>query len=126
MIPTDLIGWLDLIARVLIGAMNLDAAIRNIPHLQRLSAHVASRGFPFAYPGTAAATALQAVCSLLVIVGVFTPWAVIGLILFTIPATWLFHNFWDMEGEERTAKRISFRINIVVLGGLFALLALSL
>ena len=52
------------------------------------------------------------------------PWATIGLIGFTIGATWLFHNFWDMEGEIRNAKLLAFRGNVIIIGGLLALLAL--
>ena len=58
-------------------------------------------------------------------IGVFPTWASIGLILFTIVASFLLVNFWDKEGEERTALSNAFQTNIGLIGGLLLAAALN-
>ena len=52
------------------------------------------------------------------VLGFFTSWAALGLILFTIVASVLLVNFWDKEGEERIALTNAFQTNIGLIGGL--------
>ena len=121
--PTDLNSTMLFVARLLIGGGFLHAAVFNVPAFDRLTAFLASRGVPEARLALTVATAVQALASLLVILGLWVGLASIALIAFTIAVTLVFHNFWDFTGDERFTKRISFRINLIALGGLFALAA---
>jgi len=40
------------------------------------------------------------------------------LIIFTLPATIIFHNFWTFEGMEQQMQMIMFMKNIAIIGGL--------
>ncbi|MCS7271144.1 MAG: DoxX family protein, partial [Gemmataceae bacterium] len=40
------------------------------------------------------------------------------LIVFLIPATVIFHNFWAFEGQEQQMQMIMFLKNLAILGGL--------
>ena len=81
---------------------------------------------PYARLCLTLATAAQALASACIILGLWVPWATLVLIAFPLLVTPVFHNFWNFEGDQRFAKRVSFRINVIALGGLFALLSASL
>lgn len=45
-----------------------------------------------------------------------TPWAALELIGFTVVASLLFLNFWDLQGPERAGALNQFLTNIAVIG----------
>ncbi len=64
----------------------------------------------------------------------FLSWLLLGfkarvgavlLIIFLIPATLIFHNFWAFEGMERQMQMIMFMKNLAILGGLLLVLGLG-
>jgi putative oxidoreductase len=44
--------------------------------------------------------------------------AAIGLVLFTLAASVMLLNFWDMQGEAREVAKSAFLANIAIIGGL--------
>ena len=50
--------------------------------------------------------------------GIYVFWAALALACFTIAATLMLVNFWDMEGEARQQATIGFQLNVGILGGL--------
>jgi putative oxidoreductase len=61
-------------------------------------------------------------CSLALILGVWTRYAALVLIGFTILATLMFHNFWASPAAQVTAQTVNFLKNLGLLG-LFAMIA---
>lgn len=61
-------------------------------------------------------------CSLALILGIYTRCAALALIVFTIIATLMFHNFWASPPAAVTAQTINFLKNLGLIG-LFAMLA---
>ncbi len=47
------------------------------------------------------------------------------LLLFLIPATFLFHPFWFLEGVERDLQIVMFLKNLAIMGGLFLLFCIE-
>ncbi len=47
------------------------------------------------------------------------------LIIFLIPTTLIFHNFWGLEDPDRQVQVIMFMKNLAILGGLFIIAALG-
>ena len=45
------------------------------------------------------------------------------LIVFTMAANWLHHNFWSMEGGERNRHLYTFCNNVAVMGGIVLVIA---
>ena len=107
-----------LAGRILLGGMFVVAGLRHLTIVPVLSAAVAARGVPFPRAVLLAGTAFQIGAGLALVLGVFTSWAALGLILFTIVASVLLVNFWDKEGEERIALTNAFQTNIGLIGGL--------
>jgi putative oxidoreductase len=109
---------LRIAGRVLLGGLFLAGGIRHFFILPELTPMVAARGVPMARVAVIAASVLQALAGLLVVAGVWIVPAAIGLILFTIVASILLLNFWDMDGPAREATRNGFLTNLAVIGGL--------
>ena len=60
--------------------------------------------------------------SLALILGIYTRCAAITLIVFTILATLMFHNFWASPPAQVTAQTVQFLKNLELIG-LFAMIA---
>jgi putative oxidoreductase len=61
-------------------------------------------------------------CSLALLLGIWTRWAAVILIAFTIAATLMFHNFWAAPAPQVQAQTINFLKNLGLIGA-FAMLA---
>jgi putative oxidoreductase len=79
---------------------------------------IAARGVPFPRVVLLAGSAFQFVAGLLVILGLFLPIAALGLVLFTLVASVLLLNFWDMEGQPRQNTINVWLSNMAIIGGL--------
>jgi putative oxidoreductase len=65
-----------------------------------------------------AATALELIGGLLVLVGIFSRLGAYLLIVFLIPVTVIYHAFWILSSSERDIQLVMFMKNIAILGGL--------
>ena len=65
-----------------------------------------------------AATLLELVGALLLLLGVKERLGAFFLILFLIPTTFLFHPFWFMEGGSHDLQASLFLRNLAIMGGL--------
>ena len=106
---------------LLIGGVFVFAGLRNVANRASLTAIVAARGAP--YPGLllAVGIAMQIVAGVLVMAGIWTDAAALGLLAFLVAATLLFHNFWDHHGFDRV-NRINGLASNVALSGAFLLI----
>jgi putative oxidoreductase len=50
--------------------------------------------------------------------GIAVTYAAIGLVAFTLAASFLFLNYWDMQGAERENAKSFLLSNMAILGGL--------
>jgi putative oxidoreductase len=62
---------------------------------------------------------------LALIAGFGTRFAAIALAVFTLVATFAFHNYWAMPADKVMIQQLMFFKNIAVVGGLLALAALG-
>lgn len=104
---------LDGIARVLLCLVFLNAVIGKLTGFAGVAGMIAGRGIPLAPVLLAAAMALMAVGSVLVISGVRARLGAILLLLFLVPTTLLFHN--DVADPQ---ERIALLKNLSIMGGL--------
>jgi putative oxidoreductase len=69
------------------------------------------------------AGAAEVSLGILVAIGWQTRIAAFGLVAFTIVATLVAHNYWDMTGAARRANETAFWKNLAIIGGLLMLIA---
>jgi putative oxidoreductase len=68
---------------------------------------------------------IELVCGVLIAFSVGTRGAALLLILFTLAATYFYHDFWNMAGGERVNNMAHALKNLAIVGGLFLLFALG-
>ncbi len=74
----------------------------------------------------AAGTAFQIAAGTLLILGICVVPAALGLIVFTVAATVMMLNFWDMEGGTRGWAINNWLSNVGIVGGLLLVAAQGL
>ncbi len=62
---------------------------------------------------------------LLIAFNVGTRWVAAVLVIFTIVATYYFHDFWNMSGAAQGENLLNAEKNLSIIGGLLMLVALG-
>jgi putative oxidoreductase len=112
-----------LIGRLLIAAIFLVSGIGKLTDLPGTIAHMTEKGIPYADTLALVAGVAEVMGALALIFGLLTRVGAIGLILFMIPATLIFHAFWNYQGAERMPQMINFMKNLGLIGGLAVIAA---
>ncbi|MBI2747311.1 MAG: DoxX family protein [Burkholderiales bacterium] len=114
---------LSLIGRLLLAALFLPAGISKIGGFAGTAGYIASKGLPLPEVGAAIAVAVEILGGLALILGFGTRLAALALALFTLVATFIFHNYWGVPADQAFVQQLMFNKNIAVVGGLLVLAA---
>jgi putative oxidoreductase len=114
---------LALVSRLLLAAVFLPSGISKIGGFEGTAGYIASVGLPMPALGAAVAIAVEVLGGAALILGLGTRWAALALAVFTLVASFFFHNFWAMPEEQQMMQQIAFMKNIGLIGGLLALMA---
>ena len=114
---------LSLIGRALLALLFIPAGFSKIGGFAGTAGYIASKGVPFPELAAAAAIGVELGLGLLLLIGWQTRWAALGIALFTLVITFIFHNFWAVPVEQVMAQQQSFFKNIAVVGGLLTVAA---
>jgi putative oxidoreductase len=110
-------AWASLIGRILLILIFLKSGIGKIGNFEGTSQYMAKYGMPLATFFLMGAIFFELVGSIAVVLGYFTRFGAILLIIFLIPTTLIFHtNFSD------PIQKIHFLKNVSMLGGCLVLL----
>jgi putative oxidoreductase len=85
--------------------------------------YAAAKGVPMASVAIACAAVLELAGGLAILTGFQTKIAAWILFLYLIPVTFIFHNFWALQGAEQQNNMIHFLKNVAIMGGLVILAA---
>ncbi len=114
---------LTLTGRALIALLFIPAGLSKIGTFAGVAGYIASKGVPLPELCAALAIAAEVGLGLLILLGWQTRWAALGMAVFTVVITFIFHNFWAVPAEMVMAQQQSFFKNIAVVGGLLAMSA---
>ena len=120
---TSLQNPLSFIGRVLIALLFVPAGFAKIAGFAGTAGYIASKGVPFPELAAAAAVGVELGLGLLLLVGFQTRWAALGIALFTLVITFIFHNFWGAPAAQMVQQQQAFFKNIAVIGGLLTIAA---
>lgn len=67
--------------------------------------------------------AMEIIGGLLVLLGLYTRLGCYILMIFLIPATFIFHNFWSVDVAEQAVQLTHFLKNLTIYGGLLLLVS---
>lgn len=114
---------LSLIGRLLMALLFLPAGIGKIGGFAGAVGYIGSKGLPLPELGVAIAIVVEVGGALALIAGFGTRFAALALALFTLAASFFFHNYWGMPAEQAMMQQLMFFKNIAVVGGLLVLAA---
>jgi putative oxidoreductase len=107
-----------LAGRILIALIFLGSGIEKITGYSMTLGYMTEAGLPFPQVLLVASVVVEIGCALAIIVGWKTRLAAIGLVMWMIPVTLIFHN--PAAGQE---AMIHFMKNVAITGGLLVLFA---
>ena len=118
-------GFVSLLGRLMIAAIFLASAIGNkIPQFKATADYMATEGVPSPKLALFGAIGLLLLGGLSVVLGAWTRFGAIFLIVFLAAATYYFHDFWKFaDPVQRQLQTIQFMKNMAIGGGLLALVA---
>jgi putative oxidoreductase len=111
-----------LIGRLLIAAIFLTSGLAKLTDTPGTVAHMTAMGIPYADTLALVAGGAEVLGAIAIITGFLTRAASLGLILFMIPTTLIFHAFWNYEGADRMPQIVNFMKNVAITGGLAVLM----
>lgn len=114
--------WM-LAGRVLLSAIFLVSGFTKLTDTAGVSAHMEAQGIPSAYALAIIAGLAEVLGGLAIMFGFLTRIGALGLIVYLIPTTLIFHDFWTMEGGEAQMQMGRFLSNLAIMGGLALLVA---
>jgi putative oxidoreductase len=118
-------SFLSLAGRIGMSAIFLIAGVGKIQNWSGTAAHMEAAGIPAASLLLPLTVVAEIGGGLALLVGWQTRWAALGLFLFLIPATLIFHHFWDLLDPEQSMQRIHFLKNLAIMGGLLEFSAMG-
>ena len=113
----------SLLGRTLLALLFVPAGFAKIAGFAGTAGYIASKGVPLPEVATAAAIAIELGLGLLLLIGWQARWAALGIAIFTVVITFIFHNFWAMEAAQKMMQQQAFFKNIAVVGGLLLVAA---
>lgn len=120
---TALQNPLSLVGRLLLAMLFLPAGIAKIGGYAGTVGYIASKGLPLPEVGALVAIVVEVGGALALIAGFGTRFAALGLALFTLAASVVFHNYWALPADQQMVQQLMFFKNIAVVGGLLTLAA---
>jgi putative oxidoreductase len=108
--------WIRLIGRLALGAIFLLSVAGKLTNWSGTVAYAATKGVPQVL--LAGATALELVGVVLLLTGFKTRWGAAALVVFLVPVTLVFHDFWAVQGAQHHQQLVEFLKNVAIAGGL--------
>ena len=123
LIPDTSLPTMALIGRLLLAAIFLVSGIAKLTDTPGTVAHMTAAGIPYAETLAIVAGAAEVLGAVSIATGFLTRSGSLGLILFMIPTTLIFHAFWNEVGQARMPQMVNFMKNLGIIGGLAVLAA---
>ncbi|MEK7636350.1 MAG: DoxX family protein [Patescibacteria group bacterium] len=118
---------LFLVSRILVGGYFLMNGINHFRYTAMMVPYTQSKGVPMPKLAVLGTGVLMLVGGLGILLGVWVSYAVLALIAFLVPVTFIMHNFWTIEDpNQRLMDMIHFMKNIALVGAVLAYLAVPM
>ena len=114
---------LSLVGRVLLALLFVPAGFSKLMGFAGTVGYISSVGAPLPQVAAVIAIIVELGLGLMLLVGFKTRFAALVLAVFTVAASVLFHNYWNMPADKAFVNQLMFFKNIAVTGGLLAFVA---
>lgn len=112
-----------LMGRILLAGIFTIAGIAKLVDPIGSAAHMTAHGIPYASDLVYVAGVGELLGAFALLTGFLTRLGALGLMLYLIPVTLLFHNFWMYSGDEQVMQMSNFMKNVGLMGGLALIVA---
>jgi putative oxidoreductase len=110
-----------LAGRILIAVIFLISGFFKVGGYAQIVAYATAVHLPAPGVAIAAAAAVELAGGLAILVGFKTRFAAWLLFLYLIPVTYVFHNFWAVQGQEQQMQMVNFLKNVAIMGAMLVL-----
>src|SRR5512140_3647771 len=108
--------WAQLAGRIALGAIFIISASGKFANWHGTAGYAAAKGV--SQPLLAIAAILELLGSISLIVGFKARWGALALLIFLVPVTLVFHDFWAVPAAEKQMQMVNFLKNVSIAGGL--------
>ncbi len=112
-----------LVGRVLLAWMFIWAGYGKVMGYDGTAGYMESGGLPLVSVLLPLTILVELGGGIALIIGWKARWVALALALFTLLASFLFHNFWAMPPEAVMANKLLFNKNVAIMGGLLMVFA---
>ena len=113
----------SLLGRLALAALFLWSGYSKFAHMASNVGYMQAYGVPMADILIWPAALVEFGAAVMLALGVKVRWAALALIVFTLPATFIFHAYWGVPADQVMNQQIHFMKNIAIVGGLLTMLA---
>jgi putative oxidoreductase len=111
-------AWLDLIARILMGALFIIYGVLQTMRHDFYVGYMTKFSVPMPDILLPVAFIIEIGCGLLLVLGWKTRWAALALVVFTLIVTCFFHRYWEFDAAQGAIQMGNFYKNLAAVGGL--------
>lgn len=117
---------LFLIGRILLGGFFIMMGINHFKEKKMLMGYAKSKGAPASGMMIISGGVLMVLGGLGIVVGSFIQIAIVLILIFMIPTTFMMHKFWkETDSEKKMSEMVNFTKNMAIIGALLMLLVLG-
>jgi len=113
------------VGRIFLALLFVVSGVGKITGYAGTAAYMASKGLPLADFLLPMTILVELGGGLLLALGWKARWAAAALLLFLIPATLIFHQFWGIDPKLAQMQKIHFLKNVAIMGGMLMVLAIG-
>ena len=117
------VGFAALAGRTLLAVPFVVSGYGKIGAFAATAGMMAGKGLPAPEVLLALAIVVELGGGLALVIGWMTRWSALAILVFTVVATLVFHNFWAFPADQALMQQISFMKNLSIIGGLLLLIA---
>ena len=112
-----------LAGRILLALIFLLSGYGKIGGFTGTAGYMASKGLPMAEVLLAITIVIEIGAALMIIAGYKARLGAAALLLWMIPVTFIFHNFWAVPADQQMIQQIMFMKNLAIMGGMLLIMA---
>jgi putative oxidoreductase len=120
------VKWLKgismLLGRILLAWLFLMAGFGKLTGYEMTKQYMEAKGMTLVPFFLISAAIFEILGGLALLLGYKTRWGALLLIIMLVPATLIFHDFWNLAPPDDYLQRMMFGKNLGILGGLFTIL----
>jgi putative oxidoreductase len=118
-----LTDWAALTGRIGLALLFLWSGYTKIAYTAANVGYMQAYGMPAADILIWPAALVEVAAGAMLVLGWKARWAALALIVFTVPATFVFHAYWGVPADQVLNQQIHFMKNLAILGGLLSVFA---